>query len=304
MRKLTAGTRGSRLARIQTAAVVERLRERRPDLEIEERVISTSGDRLADVPADQAGVVGFFTSEIEHQLIAGEIDVAVHSCKDLPTDLTGGCVIGAVPGREAPEDALIAAPGATLDTLAAGARVGTGSVRRAAQLRRARPDLEPAPIRGNVDTRLAKLDRGDVDALILAAAGLRRLGCGGRIAVLLGDPWYHAVGQGALAVEIRSDDAELIDLVRSIDDLPAHRVVDAERAFLRRLGGGCRVPVGIRSRIVGDTLRLAGMVAGVAGEPFVADEAAGPLDDAEAVGVGLAERLLAAGAGGILGSAK
>ncbi len=304
MRRLTAGTRGSRLARIQTAAVVGRLRECRPDVEIEERVISTSGDRLADVPAGQAGVVGFFTSEIEHQLIAGEIDVAVHSCKDLPTDLTGGCVIGAVPGRETPDDALIAAPGATLDTLAAGARVGTGSVRRAAQLRRVRPDLEPVPIQGNVDTRLAKLDRGEVDALILAAAGLRRLGCGGRIAALLGDPWYHAVGQGALAVEVRSDDAEIVDLVRSIDDLPTHRVVDAERAFLRRLGGGCRVPVGIRSRIEGDTLRLAGMVAAVAGEPFITAETAGPFDDAEAVGVGLAERLLAAGAGDILGSAQ
>ena len=305
MRKLIAGTRGSRLARIQTAAVMERLRECRPGVEIEERIISTTGDRLADVPADQAGVVGFFTSEIEQQLAAGRIDLAVHSCKDLPTDLAEGCTIAAMPRREAPEDALVAAPGTTLDSLAAGARVGTGSVRRAAQLQHYRPDVEPVPIRGNVDTRIAKLDRGEVDALILAAAGLRRLGCDDRIAELLGgDAWYHAVGQGALAVEVRSDDAEVMKLVQAIGDPDVHRVVEAERALLRRLGGGCRVPVGVRSSIEGQLLRLAGMAAGAGGEPFVTAETIGTLDDAKAVGIDLAERLLGAGADEVLRSAE
>ncbi len=305
IRKLIAGTRGSRLARIQTAAIAERLRERCLGVEIEERVISTSGDRLTDVPADQAGVVGFFTSEIERELVAGRIDFAVHSCKDLPTDLAEGCVIGATPQREAPEDALVAAPGTTLDTLSAGARVGTGSVRRAAQLRRCRPDVEPVPIRGNVDTRLAKLDRGEFDAIILAVAGLRRLGCEDRIAELLGGgTWYYAVGQGALAVEVRRDDAEALNVIQAIDDPVVHRVIEAERALLRRLGGGCGLPVGVRSNVEGDTLRLAGMVAEVAGEPFITVETAGTLDDPEAVGIELAERLLAAGANEILGAAE
>jgi len=305
MRKLVAGTRGSRLARIQTAAVIERLRECRPGVEIEERIISTSGDRFIDVPEDRAGVVGFFTSDIEQQLIAGRIDLAVHSCKDLPTELAEGCVIGATPQREAPEDALVAAPGTTLDSLAAGARIGTGSVRRAAQLRHYRPDIEPVPIRGNVDTRLAKLDRGEVNALILAVAGLRRLGCDDRIAELLGgDTWYYAVGQGVLAVEIRSDDAELIKLIQAIDEPDVHRVVKAERALLLRLGGGCHVPVGVRSTIEGDSLRLAGMVAGVAGEPFITAETIGTLDNAEAAGIDLAERLLAAGADVVLRDAE
>ena len=305
MRKLIAGTRGSRLARIQTAAVMNRLRECRPGLEIKEHIITTTGDQLADVPADQAGVVGFFTSEIEQQLAAGRIDLAVHSCKDLPTDLAEGCVIGATPQREVPEDALVAAPGTTLDSLAAEARVGTGSIRRAAQLRHHRPDTEPVPIRGNVDTRLAKLDRGEVDALILAAAGLRRLGCADRIAALLGgDAWYYAVGQGALAVEVRSDDDEVVELVAAINDPVTRLAISAERALLRRLGGGCRVPVGVRSCVDGDTLRLAGLVAGTAGEPFITAETAGTRDDAETVGIDLAELLLAAGADEILRSAE
>jgi len=192
----------------------------------------------------------------------------------------------------------------TLDALPAGARVGTGSARRAALLRRARPDVVPAPIRGNVDTRLAKLDRGDYGALILAAAGLRRLGCADRIAAALGpDSWYHAVAQGALAVESRADDEEVLELLCAVDDPEVHRVVEAERGFLRRLGGGCHVAAGVRSQVEGDCLRLAGMVAGAGGEPFITAEVAGPLDEAGAVGVGLAEHLLADGAEAILRSA-
>lgn len=305
MRKLVVGSRGSRLARAQTAIVVEQLRERHPGIEIAERTISTRGDELPDLPLERAGVVGFFTSEIERRLLEGEIDLAVHSCKDLPAGLAEGCTIGAVPPRETPEDALIAGPGQTLDTLPAGARIGTGSLRRAALLRRARPDVEPAPIRGNVDTRLAKLDRGECDALILAVAGLRRLGCEDRISCVLGPGlWYHAVGQGALAVEARSDDVELLELVRVVDDPVSHQVVDAERAFLRRLGGGCHVPVGVTSQIDGETLRLGGMIAGIDGEPFITGGTLGPLARPEPVGVELAELLLAEGADELLKGSK
>ena len=302
MRKLVVGSRGSRLARAQTAIVVARLRERHPGIEIEERTVSTRGDELPDLPPEQAGVVGFFTSEIERRLLEGEIDLAVHSCKDLPAGLAEGCTIGAVPPRETPEDALIAGPGRTLDTLPAGARVGTGSLRRAALLRRARPDVEPAPIRGNVDTRLAKLGRGECDALILAVAGLRRLGCEHRISCVLGPgQWYHAAGQGALAVEARSDDAEVLELIRVADDPASHQVVDAERAFLRRLGGGCHVPVGVTSQIDGEALRLGGMIAGVEGEPLITGETLGPLAEPELGGIRLAEMLIVQGAAEILG---
>jgi len=301
MRKLVAGTRGSRLARRQTDLVLAALRAHFAELQIEERVVITQGDTTADLSTAQLAGKGVFTREIEQQLLGGQIDLAVHSYKDLPTELPAGCEIGAVLERGPSEDVLVAGPGDTLDRLPAGTRVGTGSIRRAAQLFRLRPDLTPVSVRGNVDTRLEKLERGEYDALILAKAGLERLGREDKIsAVLPCDLWYPAVGQGALAVEVRADDAEVLPLVRALDHRPTRFATEAERAFLRRLEAGCHAPVGAWSHVESGRLCLAGMVAGPEGEPFITGEAAGPLELAAKVGSDLAETLLTRGAEAIL----
>jgi hydroxymethylbilane synthase len=301
--RLIIGTRRSKLARIQSAFVRDSLTAIFPGLDIEEKIIVTTGDRILDAPLAKIGDKGLFTREIEQQLLDGEIDMAVHSYKDLPTELPAGLEVGAVLERAAAEDALIGAPDASIENLPTGARVGTSSLRRISQLLRRRPDVKAVDIRGNVNTRLDKLDAGEYDALILAQAGLTRMGCADRISRVLGetDNWRHAVGQGALAVEIRAGDSRVSEIIRSLEHQPTRAATDAERAFLRTLEGGCQVPVGVLTSALPDgKLRLSGMVAGLCGSPFFEGEERGEPEEASEIGERLARRLIAEGAGAVL----
>lgn len=292
MPPLVVGTRGSRLARAQTSLVVDALRATRPDIDIDVRMIRTEGDRDTRTSLSELGGRGVFVKEIEEALLMGEIDAAVHSLKDVPSEIPLGLAIAAVLERADPRDALVTRDGASLRTLPAGARVGTGSGRRAAQLLALRPDLRPVDIRGNVDTRLRRLDEGAFDAIIVALAGLQRLGLEARATEVL-DPavMTPAVGQGALAIETRGSDDFALDAFRALDHEPTRRCVEAERAFLRRLGAGCRVPVGALASLEADGLRLIGALAEAPGTPVVRGELRGAPDDAERLGASLAEEL-------------
>lgn len=305
MPDLIIGTRRSRLARIQAGSVRRSLLDRFPGLEIEERVIVTKGDRILDSPLSAIGDKGLFTREIELRLLDGTIDLAVHSYKDLPSELPGGLAIGAIVERKHSEDALVAGKGVgpvALETLPAGARIGTSSLRRASLLVHLRPDLVPVDIRGNVDTRLDKLDRSEYDALILACAGLIRLGREDRISSILGpeEGWFHAAGQGALALEVRDGDERVLELVSVLDHPRTRMETAAERGFMAELGGGCRVPAGVRVETSGDRLALSGMVAGLQGEPFFEGVEAAHAGQAADAGRRLAQRLLDRGADAII----
>ena len=299
-RTLIVGTRGSRLARRQTESVVALLKEHCPDCRLEVRTVHTTGDRRPE-PLSEISGEGVFTKELETALLAGEIDIAVHSLKDLPTDIAHGLAVAAVTRREDPRDALVSRERTPLAKLPRGARIGTGSVRRAAQLRLLRPDVKPVPIRGNVDTRLAKVESGDVDAVIVAAAALSRLGWLDRAAELIPlEAMLPAPGQGALAVETRADDAEVLRIVASIDDRDSRLATAAERAFLRRLGGGCRIPVAALATIKNGELRLDGLVVDPQGRQAFRGEMTGAPADAESLGERLAASLLSEGASEIL----
>jgi hydroxymethylbilane synthase len=289
---LVVGTRGSRLAMAQTHLVVDALRAANPDLDIEVRTIRTEGDRDTRTSLAELGGRGVFVKELEEALLMGEIDIAVHSLKDVPPELPLGLVIAAVPGRADPRDALVSRDGASLAALPPGARVGTGSARRAAQLLALRPDVRPEDIRGNVDTRLRRLDEGSYDAIIVAIAGLSRLGLEGRVTEAL-DPevMTPAVGQGALAVEARGSDDVALAALRVLDDPAARVCVDAERAFLRRLGAGCRFPAGALASLEGGVLHLRGALAERPGAPVIRGEVRGAPDDRAALGAALAEEL-------------
>ena len=259
---IIAGSRASTLALAQSRLVIAALENRFPDQIFEIKNISTRGDRVLDRSLSEIGGKGVFVKEIEEALLAGQIDLAVHSCKDLPTEQPAGLAIGAILEREDPRDVLVSREGRPLADLAAGARVGTSSPRRAAQLKAMRPDLQVADIRGNVDTRLRKLDEGQYDAIVLAAAGLSRLGLSDRACEFL-DPavFLPAPAQGALAVETRASDARTGALVASLDHFATRLVVDAERAFLRALGGGCSLPMGAYATVSGDSLAVSGVLA-------------------------------------------
>jgi len=242
---LIFATRPSALARWQTNHVIQLLRAAWPGLACSEQVITTKGDRILDRPLTEIGGKGLFTSELENALLNGKVDAAVHSLKDLPVDDSPGIVVAAIPEREAVFDALVSASELNLSTLPQGARVGTCSVRRSAQLLARRPDLTILPLRGNVDTRVRKLMNGEYDAIILACAGLTRLGLQAHITETLSlDVMLPAPGQGALAIQCRADDAETIKLLAAINDAKTSEAVCAERAFLAALGGGCSLPVG------------------------------------------------------------
>ena len=264
--RLRLGTRGSALARAQTALVAEALQGVRPDVQIEVVVITTSGDRLrGPIPVeegtDAASVKGLFTKEIEEALLRGEVDVAVHSLKDLPTVETPGLRIAAVPPRADPSDALVTRHGRRLGELDLDALVGTGSARRDVLIREMRPDLRVVSIRGNVDTRLRKLAAGEVDALVLAVAGLIRLGRQEVITEILPpDVFVPAPGQGALAIQIRAEDRRVGEVVAALDDPPTRLAVEVERLFTESVGGGCRLPVGAYSVARDGRLTLTGMV--------------------------------------------
>ncbi|MDE0029619.1 MAG: hydroxymethylbilane synthase [Deltaproteobacteria bacterium] len=302
MNRFRIGTRRSPLALVQAEWVQDRIREHHPQAAVEIVPIRTSGDRFQNVPIERIGTKGVFIKEIEEALLRGDIDVAVHSMKDLPTELPEGLAVAAVPEREDPADVLVSRVAESLDALPAGARIGTGSLRRRAQLLHHRPDLAVVPIRGNVDTRIAKLARGEVDALVLALAGLKRLGRAYETAQPLPpETCMSAVAQGALGLETRSGEVERLTF---LDHAPSALEVAAERAFLARLEGGCQVPVGARAVVRGDRLALAGMVAEVSGRQVFRGELSGASADAASLGMRLAERLLAEGAGAVLREAR
>jgi hydroxymethylbilane synthase len=292
---LVIASRGSQLALWQAHWVQGQLASLGHESRIE--TIKTTGDKITDVPLAKVGTKGLFTKEIEEALLDGRADLAVHSLKDLPTELPAGLVLAAVPPREDPRDAIV---GRRLADLPSGARIGTSSLRRSAQLRKLRPDLVIESVRGNLDTRLRKLDEGQYDAIVLAAAGLRRLGWADRIAETLGpDVMCSAVGQGALAIETRETGAGY-DAVRALDDPTTHAAVLAERGVLGSLGGGCQVPIGAHATIENGRLSLLGVVAAPDGSEVIRAEAEGPAEDAEALGRALGAALLERGAKRIL----
>jgi hydroxymethylbilane synthase len=285
----------------QAELVARALRNRWPDLEVTLIPIKTSGDKLLDVQLAQVGGKGLFVKEIEEALLADQIDLAVHSLKDLPVTLPSGLRLGAVMAREDPLDALVARDGLQFTELPTGSRIGTSSLRRQVQLLHRRPDLQIVPLRGNVETRLRKLETLGLDAVVLAAAGLIRLGLQDRITERLQPELsLPAIGQGALAIEIREDDQRVAALVDQLDDRETRLATTAERAFLRRLGGSCVTPIAAFGQIEGESLQLTGMVASLDGRRMVKQVHLGEASAPEEVGHALAERLLAAGAEEIL----
>lgn len=303
--KLQIATRKSPLALWQAEYVSEKIREGRDDVEVGLLELVTKGDKILDQALSKVGGKDLFVKEIEHALLDGRAQVAVHSLKDVPTALPDGLQITAYPVREDPRDALISPAGHTLDSLPEGARVGTCSLRRAAQVLRRRPDLRIEEIRGNVQTRLRRMEERGLDATLLAYAGLTRLGLTHLASQVL-DPemCLPAIGQGILAVETSSQDEATIDCVVRLDDARSRSAALAERGFLHRLEGGCQVPIAAHSTFDGARLRLRGLVASLDGRTVIEGEDTGDLDEAAALGVRLAERLLADGAGKVLATLK
>jgi hydroxymethylbilane synthase len=298
---ITIGTRGSQLALWQANWVKGAVSRHHPDLTVELLTIKTKGDKILDVPLAKVGGKGLFVKEIEEALLDGRIDLAVHSMKDMPADIPVGLCIGAIPEREEPRDVLITRSGLHLDRLDRGARIGTSSLRRSAQLLRFRPDIRIVPLRGNLDTRLMKLESEALDAIVLAAAGVRRLGLADRITQVLDESiMLPAVGQGALCIEIRENDSRVAPVVAALDDLPTRQVVQGERMFLNRLEGGCQVPIAGHGHIDENGYTLTGLVCDVDGSHQVKQSRTGPEAQSEQIGLQLAEALLAMGAGEIL----
>lgn len=299
------GTRGSRLALWQAEHVGSLLCSHRPGIAPKCVVVKTVGDRITDVPLSRIGDKGLFTKELDAALLSGQIDLAVHSLKDLPTLIPDGLVIGAVLERDDPRDALISAPGLTLAKLPAGSRVGTSSLRRRSQLLALRPDLRILDLRGNVPTRIATLERGPYEAIVLASAGVRRLGLESRITETIGaDRLLPAVGQGAIGVVVRSDDPTITELALLLDHRATRLATAAERGLLRRLEGGCQVPIGALAVLTAEhELVLDGLVADLDGLRIVRAQETGHAstpEDAVRIGERLAETLLGMGAREIL----
>ncbi|MGQ4647194.1 hydroxymethylbilane synthase [Lyngbya aestuarii] len=303
-RTIRIGSRKSQLALIQTYWVQKQLEMHFPGREFEVQTMSTHGDKILDVALSKIGDKGLFTKELELGMLGNEIDFAVHSLKDLPTNLPENLVLGVVTERENPADALVVHAkhqDKQLETLPEGAVIGTSSLRRLAQLRHHFPHLTFKDIRGNLNTRLAKLDAGEYDAIILAVAGLKRLDMEDRIhQVISSEVSLHAVGQGALGIECRADDTEVLELLKAIEHIPTTQRCYAERAFLRELEGGCQVPIGVDTHIEGNTLTLTGIVASIDGQRLVQDTVSGEAISAEQLGLELAQRLRQAGAQEIL----
>lgn len=298
------GSRKSQLALVQTYWVQEELQKKFPDITFEVHTMSTQGDKILDVALAKIGDKGLFTKELELGMLQNETDLAVHSLKDLPTNLPEGLVLGCVTERENPADALVVhekLKDKQLETLPEGAVIGTSSLRRLAQLRYHFPHLEFKDVRGNLNTRLAKLDAGEYDALILAFAGLHRLGMSDRIhQVIPPEVSLHAVGQGALGIECRAGDDNILNLLNSLEHTATAQRCYAERAFLRELEGGCQVPIGVNTQIEGEQLTLIGLVASLDGKKLVKDIITGATADAEQIGIELAQKLRKQGAQEIL----
>lgn len=299
---LRIGTRASQLALWQANWVKAELESRHPGLEVTLTKIKTQGDKILDVPLAMVGGKGLFVKEIEEAMLRGEIDIAVHSMKDVPTIFPEGLALRCITEREDPRDIVILKPGyQSWRDLPQGARIGTSSLRRKAQLLHLRPDLKMIDIRGNVETRIRKLTEDDLDAVILAAAGMHRLGFTGQISEYLGtDVSLPAIGQGALGLESRIDDAETNALIDFFNHPETASAVIAERAFLRRLEGGCQVPIAAFGTVDGDRLSFTGLVSSADGQQFLKQSVEGHVDEAKHLGTSLADDLLIKGAGKIL----
>ena len=302
---LKIGTRGSKLALWQANWVKSALEVKHPFLSIELETITTKGDKILDVPLAKVGGKGLFVKEIEEALLDGRIDLAVHSMKDMPGEIPKGLCIGAIPQREIPQDVLISSSKKRLSKLGPGARIGTSSLRRRAQLLHARPDLVILPLRGNLDTRLKKLDTENLDAIILAAAGVKRLGLENRITEYLDENiMLPAVGQGALCIEVRQNDPLVEPIVASLEHPQTRAIILGERAFLNRLEGGCQVPIAAYGKIDKNIFTLAGLVATVDGKTLIKETLAGSGDSSEKIGTELADRLIDMGAMNIIDNLK
>ena len=300
--KIVIGSRASKLAMIQSNWVKSELEARYSGLEVMIKEISTKGDRITDVPLSRLGGVGLFTKELENSLLKNEIDLAVHSAKDMPAELPEDLIIGAFPKREDPHDVFIGRDGVSLDQISANSIIGTSSLRRKAQLLTRFPGLKINDLRGNLDTRLTKLEKGDFDGIILANAGLIRMGLGTLTRqVIPFDFMLPAVGQGSLAIEIRIDDGDTLSMVSSLNDNSTNIAVTAERSLLQKLQGGCQIPVGAVGEVGADgQLQITAMVSSLDGSEIVKESAAGAVENASNVGLELAESLLAKGADKIL----
>jgi hydroxymethylbilane synthase len=298
---LRIGTRGSKLALVQSEWVKKEVQSRYREVRVELVKIKTKGDKILDAPLSKVGGKGLFVKEIEEALLESDVDLAVHSMKDVPAELQKGLKLSVYPKREDPRDAFVSGHFSTVEDLPQGALVGTSSLRRSAQLLHMRPDLHIVPLRGNVDTRLRKLDSGELQAIVLAAAGLNRLGLSDRITALLSpDSVLPAIGQGVLGLEVRENDQKTRNLIFFLNDVETELTVRAERAFLKALEGGCQVPLAGYARVEKDRIVLDGMVAELDGSVILRQQRSGGKDKPEDLGVALARQLIAAGADGIL----
>ncbi len=295
------GTRGSKLALWQADHIQAELEAQYPDITVTQKIITTTGDKILDVPLAKIGGKGLFTKELETAMLNGEIDLAVHSMKDVPSEMPEGLVLGVITSREHEGDAFVSLKYKSINELPQGAKVGTSSLRRKAQLLKYRPDLKIYDLRGNVGTRLDKLESEGFDAIILAVAGLRRLGLAERIAQIIPhDVCLPAVGQGALGLEYRESDTDMAEMLRFLNDEETSAAVRAERAFLKRIEGGCQVPVGVYGKAEGNEVALEARILSVDGREAVIDSECGSREECENIGLRLAERMLGAGGDAIL----
>ncbi|HEU20681.1 MAG TPA: hydroxymethylbilane synthase [Deltaproteobacteria bacterium] len=298
---LRIGTRGSKLALTQTQLIADRIKRKHPGLDIEIVQIRTKGDKLQDVALVTIGGKGVFVKEIEEALLRGDIHVAVHSMKDVPVGLPEDLEIGAVPQREDPRDVLVSRDGRKIEELRNGARIGTGSLRRTIQLRQLLPDAEVIPIRGNLDTRIRKIESEDLDGIVVAAAGMRRMGLTGQVSQYIPVEWMiPSAGQGILGVEVKRDDTDSKEIISFLNHSDTLVELTAERAFLKRLGGGCQVPIGAYCRKQGDRLILRGLLGTVDGSFIISEEVRGSCTESSEMGWMMAEKILARGGREIL----
>ncbi len=301
MEIIRIGTRGSKLALWQANHIKKRIEERHDNIKVELEIIKTKGDKILDVPLAMVGGKGLFVKEIEEGLLAKKVDLAVHSMKDVPTFFPEGLYLPVITEREDYRDAFLSRSNIPLKDLPAKSVVGTSSLRRKSQLINLRNDFIIKDLRGNVDTRLRKLENGEFDAIILAAAGLQRMGFADKITQYLDDSMMiPAIGQGALGIEIRKNDEKILEIISFLKDDTTFFEVEAERAFLKTLEGGCQVPIGCYGKIEGDMLKLKGFVSSIDGEKFIKSELEGRVEDYEKLGVELAENILEKGGKKIL----
>jgi hydroxymethylbilane synthase len=301
LKELRIGTRGSQLALYQANWVKDRLVEAHPRLKVNLVTIKTTGDKIQDAPLAKIGGKGLFVKEIEEALIQKRVDLAVHSVKDVPTELPKELHLSAITRREDPRDVFISKDGKNLRELQQGAKIGTGSLRRQAQLLHFRGDLELIPLRGNLDTRLKKLEKMNMDGIVLAMAGVKRLGFESRITEIIPtEISLPAIGQGALGIETRKGDKEVEERIHFLNDPPSAIAVSAERAFLKKLEGGCQVPIAAFARIIDSTIHIDGLVGTIDGKRLIKHHLEGTIDQAESLGKELAEILLKKGAREIL----